>query len=55
MTLLVKNGERGASIHQYEICRSILSSEFGIAPSSETTRLFHKIRRGDPPTKPKKS
>lgn len=40
MTLYVKNGQRALAVQQYEICRSILDKELGIAPMEDTQRLY---------------
>jgi len=39
-------GQRGAALAQYDICRKILAREFNAAPSEETTQLHQKIRAG---------
>ncbi|HMN26538.1 MAG TPA: BTAD domain-containing putative transcriptional regulator, partial [Caldilineaceae bacterium] len=47
MVLLTQSGERAAALAQYETCRRILASEFGIEPLAETTALYEQIRRGE--------
>ena len=47
MRLLVFDGKRIAALQQYEICRNTLSSELGVEPSDQTTRLYESIRDGD--------
>jgi WD40 repeat protein/DNA-binding SARP family transcriptional activator len=44
MRVLAKGGQRSAAIHQYEICKRVLQEELGIAPSSETTLLYERIK-----------
>ncbi|MFN8494724.1 MAG: BTAD domain-containing putative transcriptional regulator [Caldilineaceae bacterium] len=46
MALLAQTGERAAALVQYEICRRILSAEFGVEPMAETTALYEQIREG---------
>lgn len=46
MWLLAQTGNRSAALAQYEICKQVLSVEFGIAPLAETTALFEEIRAG---------
>lgn len=50
MLLLVKSGQRCAALHQYQLCRRILATEFGIQPGLETTQLFHQIGADALPT-----
>lgn len=51
MRLLTLSGQRTAALRQYEECRDILASEFGIEPLSETNELADAIAAGalDPP------
>jgi DNA-binding SARP family transcriptional activator/predicted ATPase len=44
MQSLAKSGQRSAALAQYERCRSILTSELGVEPSSETQALYQLIR-----------
>ncbi|MCI0474981.1 MAG: tetratricopeptide repeat protein, partial [Anaerolineales bacterium] len=46
MDAFAREGQRGAALAQYEVCRKILAREFNAAPSEETTRLHEKIRAG---------
>ena len=48
MVLLAQTGERAAALAQYESCRRILATEFGVEPLAETTALYAQIRRGWP-------
>ncbi len=44
MLLLARTGQRTAALRQYERCRTLLAEELGLAPSVETTALYHRIR-----------
>ena len=44
MRLLAREGQRGAALAQYEVCRRVLQAEFAAAPATETTRLFEQIK-----------
>lgn len=44
MRVLAKAGQRSAAILQYEVCRSVLAEELGIAPSTEIDALYELIR-----------
>lgn len=44
MRVLAQAGQRSAALHQFEVCRGILTSELGVAPSARTTRLYEAIR-----------
>ena len=46
MLALAANGQRGAALAQYEICRHILKEEWGVEPAAETTALHARIRDG---------
>jgi WD40 repeat protein/DNA-binding SARP family transcriptional activator len=46
MLLLARTGDRAAALAQYESCRRILASEFGIEPLPETLALYEQIRAG---------
>jgi predicted ATPase/DNA-binding SARP family transcriptional activator len=46
MRLLALNGQRGASLAQYDRCRRLLRDELGVEPSAETTELYEAIRHG---------
>ncbi len=47
MLLLAYDGKPDAAIAQYQICRRVLSQEFGEEPSEETTSLYRRIRAGE--------
>ncbi len=47
MRLLALNGQRGAALAQFETCRRQLALELGVAPSTETLKLYAQIRDGD--------
>ncbi|NIV34906.1 MAG: AAA family ATPase [Anaerolineae bacterium] len=47
MRLLALNGQRGASLAQYEACRRLLRDELGVQPSAETTELYEAICKGE--------
>lgn len=44
MRALVRAGQRGAALAQYEACRRILATELDVAPDAETTTLYEQIR-----------
>jgi WD40 repeat protein/DNA-binding SARP family transcriptional activator len=46
MRVLAKSGQRAAAILQYETCKRVLQEELSIAPSSETTLLYERIKAG---------
>jgi predicted ATPase len=46
MENLARNGDRGAALAQYEICRQVLADELGVEPSAETIALYRRIRDG---------
>ncbi len=48
MRLLTLNGRRTAALQQYQMCKSIISRELGIAPSLETQQLYEKIQNNLP-------
>ncbi|PID86621.1 MAG: hypothetical protein CSB13_03600 [Chloroflexi bacterium] len=45
MWLYYQNGQRGAALRQFEICREMLDSEIGVEPEEQTIDLFHKIKQ----------
>jgi DNA-binding SARP family transcriptional activator len=48
MRLYLANGQRTLALRQYEICRSLLAEEFGIAPMEDTQALYAQIfSKGD--------
>ena len=44
MLLFAVSGQRSAALAQYDNCATLLDEELGVAPSEETTALYHKIR-----------
>jgi DNA-binding SARP family transcriptional activator len=46
MRLLAVNGQRSAALAQYEVCRSMLTRELGMAPEAATQHLYERIRDG---------
>jgi DNA-binding SARP family transcriptional activator/predicted ATPase len=44
MSLLAHAGQRGAALHQYELCRRALRDLLGIDPDDETVALYERIR-----------
>jgi DNA-binding SARP family transcriptional activator/predicted ATPase len=46
MRLLAFDGQRGAALAQFEICRNALARELEVEPSAETVRLYESIRDG---------
>jgi DNA-binding SARP family transcriptional activator len=46
MTLLARNGQRGAALRQYALCRQVLADELGIEPAPETAALAARLRAG---------
>jgi predicted ATPase/DNA-binding SARP family transcriptional activator/uncharacterized protein HemY len=49
MLLLARNGQRGAALAQYDVCRGLLAEELDVEPAAETTALYERIRAGDQP------
>lgn len=47
MVVLVKMGQRGAALAQYEQCRAMLATEFGTEPAPEMTTLYEQIKAGE--------
>jgi DNA-binding SARP family transcriptional activator len=43
MRLYLENGQRALAVRQYEICRSTLAKELGIAPMEDTQELYAQI------------
>jgi DNA-binding SARP family transcriptional activator/predicted ATPase/Tfp pilus assembly protein PilF len=51
MLLLVRGGQPGAALAQYETCRRILAEELGVEPMAETTALYERLKAaGAPPS-----
>ena len=48
MRAYAAQGQTSAALRQYERCRDVLSTELGVSPSAETTRLYEFIRSGQP-------
>jgi WD40 repeat protein/DNA-binding SARP family transcriptional activator len=46
MRALALGGQRGAALAQYDKCRRVLLTEFGVAPAAETTALYEQIQAG---------
>ena len=46
MRMLAYSGQRTAALTQFETCREILQSEFGVEPDAELQTLFTQIREG---------
>jgi DNA-binding SARP family transcriptional activator len=46
MRLYVQLGRRGAALHQYQLCVSVLHRELGMEPEEDTRRLYQDILRG---------
>jgi DNA-binding SARP family transcriptional activator/predicted ATPase len=46
MRLLALDGQRGAALAQYKVCRRQLAEELGVEPARETTLLYERIRDG---------
>ncbi|MEZ4708145.1 MAG: BTAD domain-containing putative transcriptional regulator [Caldilineaceae bacterium] len=44
MTLLARNGERGAALAHFELCRETLQRELDVEPAAETITLYEQIR-----------
>lgn len=43
MLLLARSGRFSDALKQYGVCRQVLRSELGVAPSAETARLYTRI------------
>lgn len=46
MALFAWEGQRGAALAQYELCRQRLATELAVAPGPETTTLYEQIKAG---------
>ena len=44
MALLARNGQRGAALSHYAVCRRVLADELGVDPSPETAALAARLR-----------
>ncbi len=53
MLLYAWVGEQGAALRQYRACVRILENDLGVAPLAETTALYQRIQRHDPPPPPR--
>ncbi len=40
----VQRGERAQALHQYQLCKHLLATEYDAIPEAATTELFHRIR-----------
>lgn len=49
--LLALDGQRGAALAQYELCRQLLAAELGTEPSEQTQELIQRVRTGEWPPK----
>ncbi len=47
MLLLACDGQRGAALHQYDLCRRMLLAEFGVPPNAETQALYGRLVEGE--------
>ncbi len=47
MLLLVRSGQRGAALSQYETLRKALDDELGVEPEAETDDLYARIQAGE--------
>jgi predicted ATPase/DNA-binding SARP family transcriptional activator/predicted negative regulator of RcsB-dependent stress response len=47
ITLLARDGQRGAALNQYQQLVQILADELAVEPEPVTTALYEAIRRGD--------
>ena len=45
MSLLALTGQRELALRQYERCREMLATTYGVAPQEKTTALYHRIRQ----------
>jgi predicted ATPase len=50
--LLIRNGQRGAALAQYERCRHALAEELGVEPSAALIALYEQIRNEQPQAEP---
>jgi hypothetical protein len=44
MRCYVRQGQRAAALHQYQVCRAILHREFDTAPEPATVALYNQVR-----------
>ncbi|MCB0164311.1 MAG: tetratricopeptide repeat protein [Anaerolineae bacterium] len=47
MLLLARNGQRGAALAQFDLCREILADELSVEPGVETVALYERIKAGE--------
>jgi DNA-binding SARP family transcriptional activator/predicted ATPase/ABC-type glycerol-3-phosphate transport system substrate-binding protein len=47
MIALARRGQRGAALHQYQLCIERLAQELAVTPSPETEQLHARIRSGE--------
>jgi DNA-binding SARP family transcriptional activator/predicted ATPase len=47
MLLLAQDGQRGAALAQFEICRQTLEKELAVEPGAETIALYERIRNDE--------
>jgi DNA-binding SARP family transcriptional activator len=48
MRWLAATGRRSEALVQYHLCRRLLARELGLEPAAGTTRLYQRIRDGEP-------
>ncbi|MFK7802193.1 MAG: tetratricopeptide repeat protein [Anaerolineae bacterium] len=46
MKLLAENGQRGAALAQFDLCRQALQAELDVEPTAETIQLYEQIKAG---------
>jgi predicted ATPase/DNA-binding SARP family transcriptional activator/Flp pilus assembly protein TadD len=46
MRLLSRQGQRGAALAQYQVCRRVLRDELGVEPDAETLLLYQQLKSG---------
>lgn len=47
MLILAQRGARGAALSHYAHICTMLANEYGMEPTAETTKLYHRIRKGE--------
>lgn len=55
MRLLLHSNQRVAALSQYELCRQMMDSKFGLLPSAEIEAIYEQIRSGKMYTGKKKT
>ena len=46
MRFLAWTGQRGAALHQFELCQQVLWEELAVEPATETVTLYQQIKQG---------